>query len=94
MRGRPEANARARRARKAPSILLDVGLDRLRAAAAARAREPLDDMCAHLVADPVGQANEDDVTVLAVRVPLRSATGSLTWAAVREPEIPLQALVR
>jgi hypothetical protein len=49
---------------------------------------------AHLVAAQVGQANEDDVTILAVRVPLRNATGAVTWTAVREPAIPEQAVLR
>lgn len=74
--------------------------DTRRAATACDARrrgdgwQDADDMCAHLVATVVGQANEDDVTVLAVRIPLRSDMGALTWAAAHEPAIPPQVLAR
>jgi Stage II sporulation protein E (SpoIIE)/GAF domain len=48
---------------------IDHGLDRLQATAVGAAGWPLAQFCDHILSELVGDANEDDVTLLAVRVP-------------------------
>jgi serine phosphatase RsbU (regulator of sigma subunit) len=58
---------------------VDRGFDRLRRTAMAAAHLPVGDFCDHVVGRLADGANEDDVTVLAVRIPLADEQGVLTW---------------
>jgi PAS domain S-box-containing protein len=60
---------------EAPGHSLDVGLDRLRRHAAALVHRPLDGFCDELLTRVRPPANEDDVALLALRVPAHPAAG-------------------
>jgi len=56
---------------ESPGYSLDVGLDRLRRNAAALVHRPLDQFCDELLTRVRPPANDDDVALLALRVPAR-----------------------
>ena len=58
---------------------IDHGLDRLRATAAEAGGRPLDGFCDHILSELARGHNEDDVTLLAVRVPAQLPDGQLVW---------------
>ncbi|MDX6227538.1 MAG: hypothetical protein QOI76_928 [Frankiales bacterium] len=58
---------------------LDHGLNRLRATAAHASAWPLETFCDHILSELARDHNEDDVTLLAVRVPRHHTDGRLSW---------------
>ncbi|MDX6245842.1 MAG: hypothetical protein QOE76_3565 [Frankiales bacterium] len=64
---------------------IDRGFDRLRRTAMAAAHLQVDQFCDHVVGRLADGANEDDVTVLAVRTPQVGARDQLSWT----PDVPV-----
>jgi Stage II sporulation protein E (SpoIIE)/GAF domain len=58
---------------------IDLGLKRLRTTAAQACQWPLEQFCDHVLSELALGQNEDDVTLLAVRVPLHHPDGRLSW---------------
>jgi hypothetical protein len=63
---------------------IDHGLDRLRETAMQACQWPLAQFCDHILSELARGHNEDDVTLLAVRIPLRSCDGELSWTPAKQ----------
>ncbi len=58
---------------------IDSGLELLRATATEASQFPLERLCDHVLSELAGAHNEDDVTLLSVRIPQQLPDGQLSW---------------